>query len=234
MFSRSATICDAVYSFKDYKAESDKVQSIIRAKNPGAKSLLDVACGTGKHLEEFQKDFECEGLDISDELLSVARHRLPGMTFTSGDMRHFDLGRSLDAVVCLFSAIGYAETVEGLNSTAECFAEHLNPGGVAIVEPWLSPDKFLDGNIGLQTVDQPDLKVARMNSSRREGDLLSVLHFEYLVGTSEGLGHYSETHRLALFTDDHYRDAFESQGLTVEHDPDGLTGRGLFIASRPA
>ena len=49
MFSKTAQWYDAIYSSKDYKAESDAVLSLLKEKYPDARSLLDVACGTGEH-----------------------------------------------------------------------------------------------------------------------------------------------------------------------------------------
>ena len=42
---------DAVYSDKDYAGESQRLASIIRERVPMARTLLDVACGTGRHIE---------------------------------------------------------------------------------------------------------------------------------------------------------------------------------------
>jgi ubiquinone/menaquinone biosynthesis C-methylase UbiE len=44
-----------------------------------AGSLLDVACGTGKHLEQLMRWYQVEGLDLDDGLLAIARERLPGV-----------------------------------------------------------------------------------------------------------------------------------------------------------
>ena len=49
----SAEIYDAVYSLKDYAAEASAVHKMIRERCPTARTLLDVACGTGKHLERL-------------------------------------------------------------------------------------------------------------------------------------------------------------------------------------
>ena len=109
-------------------------------------------------------------------------------------------------------------------------ARHLEPGGVLIVEPWLSPDEWIVGKPHLLVVDQPELKVARVNTSARDG-ILSVVEFHYLVGTPEGVEHFTELHELALFTHEAYVAAFEAAGLRVEHDPEGLMGRGLYACS---
>ena len=50
MFERSAELYDLVYGSKDYAGEARRVDELIRERRSEARSLLDVACGTGKHL----------------------------------------------------------------------------------------------------------------------------------------------------------------------------------------
>ena len=229
MFSNSARIYDAVYAFKDYSAEAARVQALIQERCPGASSLLDVACGTGKHLEQFQRWYDdVAGLDLDEELIGVAGERLADVPLHVGDMTSFDLGRKFDAITCLFSSIGYVGTVVRLNDAIAAMAAHLTPGGVLVLEPWLAPEVWKVGRPDLLTVDEPDLKIARMTMTSQEG-LLAIMDFAYLVATPEGLQHFSERHEAALFTDDEYRQAFNAAGLVVEHDEHGLIGRGLYI-----
>ena len=229
MFSSSARIYDAVYSFKDYRVEAERVHELIQERSPGASSLLDVACGTGKHLEQFRRWYpDVAGLDLDEGLVEVARERLDDVPLSRADMASFDLGRTFDAVTCLFSSIGYVGTVERLTSAISSMAAHLTPGGVLVVEPWLAPDVWQVGRPHLLTVDDPDLKIARMTVAGREGRL-AIMDFAYLVATSEGLEQFSEHHEAALFTDDEYRYGFEAAGLTVELDAQGLIGRGLYL-----
>ena len=233
MFSRSARFYDAVYSFKDYAAEAEKVDAVIRERKPGARKLLDVACGTGKHLEYLRERYEVEGLDLDPNLLAIAAERLAGVPLHEGDMVSFDLGHRFDAVVCLFSAIGYAKTVENLERAVTSMANHLGPGGVLVVEPWITPDMWEEGHLGAVFVDEPDLKIARVNQGEREGRL-SRFVFHYLVLTSDGVDRFEERHELALFTQDEYVAAFRTAGLDVQHDPEGLMGRGLYVGCAPA
>jgi SAM-dependent methyltransferase len=66
-------------------------------------------------------------------------------------METFDIDERFDAVVCLFSSIGYTSDLPGAMSS---MARHLNPGGVHIVEPWLRPDQWVAGHV--QVLNQQD------------------------------------------------------------------------------
>ena len=233
MFSRSARIYDAIYaSIRDYQREAAQLDALIQARRPGAKSLLDVACGTGVHLHHLAGRYEVEGLDLDPEMLAVARERLPDATFHQGDMASFDLGKRFDAVVCMFSSIGYVKTEEWLRDAIASMARHLEPGGVLVVEPWLTPDAWSDRHVGAVFVDEPELKIARVNVAEREGTI-SSFEFQYLVGTPDGVEHFSERHELGLFTVEQQLEAFRAAGLEAEHDPEGPMGRGLYVAVAP-
>ena len=229
MFSRSARIYDAVYaSIRDYPREAAELDRLIQARRPGARTLLDVGCGTGAHLEQMT-GYEVEGLDLDPEILAVARERLPQVAFHQADMADFDLGKRFDAVVCMFSSIGYVQTKQRLRSALASMARHLEQGGVLVVEPWLTPEVWMDRHIGAVFVDDPELKIARMNVPEREGNL-SVIEFQYLVGTPDGIERFSERHELGLFTVEQHLDAFRAAGLDAEYEPEGPMGRGLYTA----
>ena len=79
MHNKSLDYYDDYYDFLDYK-EASKILSIIAIENlAGARTLLDVACGTGRHLEFLQHDFLVEGLDINPVLLARLAQRCPGV-----------------------------------------------------------------------------------------------------------------------------------------------------------
>lgn len=233
MFARSARLYDAIYaSIRDYPREAAELDRLIQERRPGARTLLDVACGTGAHLEHLVARYEVEGLDLDPGMLTVARERLPDVPFHEGDMTSFDLGRRYDAVVCMFSSIGYVLTEERLRFAIAVMARHLEPAGILVVEPWLAPDAWEDGHVGAVFVDQPGLKIARMNVARRDGNVSSV-QFHYLVATPVGVEHFTEPHDLGLFTVEQYLGAFRAAGLEVEHDAEGPMGRGLYLGVAP-
>jgi SAM-dependent methyltransferase len=223
---------DLEYSFKDYAGEVETIERMVRERNADATTLLDVACGTGKHLEQLSTRFECEGADLDQGLLEVARKRVPGVPLHHADMRDFDLGRQFDVVTCLFSAIGFVGGLDGLAATARTFARHLRPGGVALVEPWLTPDAWVPDRPHLLTYEGPELKLARATVSGLRGERISTTDMHYLVATPQGVEHFVEHHDPYLFTTNEMRASFEAAGLDVDYDAEGLIGRGLWICSR--
>ena len=221
-----AKVYDAVYRWKDYDEETRRLLRFL----PREGSLLDVACGTGSHLVRLRGAYEVEGLEKDPKMAALARAK--GLAVHEGDMADFDLGRRYDAVTCLFSSIGYMETPERLRRAVGAMAAHLEPGGVLIVEPWFAPDQWRDGFLHMDAVDDEGLKIARMSVSQTDGPV-SVLDLHHMVATPEGVETFVTHHRLGLFADWEYRDAFEAAGLSVERDEEGLMGRGLYIAHKP-
>ena len=231
MFSKSAKFYNAIYGSmgKDYIAETQKVHYLIQQyKRSSGTALLEVACGTGLHAMALQEYYQVEGIDLDAEMLAVASQNNPNIPFYQADMAEFNLGKQFDAITCLFSSIGYVKTKARLGSALQAMTDHLTPGGVLIVEPWFTPEQWKPGRVSALFVDQPDLKIARMNISEVDGHL-SFFVFHYTVGTPQGVDYFTERHELGLFTHEEYLEAFRKTGIDVIHDPEGLDGRGLYI-----
>jgi len=234
MFSNSAEFYDAIYGkFKDYPAEAKKIADLIAREHPDAKTLLDVACGSGEHArilrEQYQ--FEVEGIDLDGNFVSLAERKNPGSRFFRADMVDFELGRTYDAVMCLFSSIGYVRTLDRVTRAFRQFKAHMNEGGLILVEPWFPPGFLIPGKIYLNSVQKDEVAIARLGYSEVR-DRISTLHFEYLIGTLGKIRRETETHEMGLFTREEMGRCFNEAGLSFKFDPDGLSGRGLYIARK--
>ena len=225
----SGEVYDALHDlFKDYTTECRKLRAVLRRHAPRAKTLLDVACGTGRHLELLRKRYSVEGLDSSAEMLKTARKRCPGVRFRRATMVNFRLRRRFDVIVCLFSSIAYVKTIERLRRTIANFASHLRPGGIVVVEPWFSPEAFWTGRVVANIVNKPDLKIVWMYTSEAEGRN-AILDSHYLVGTPAKIDHYTERYEVGLFRHRQYLEVFQKARLAVHYDRKGLMGRGMYI-----
>jgi SAM-dependent methyltransferase len=224
---------DAIYSEqgKDYAKESEEVASLILSRNPGAKTLLDVGCGTGGHLQHLRNWFQCTGADPSAPMLQVAARKLPGLRLISGDSAAVDLGGVYDAIVCLFSSIAYTRTKQRLASSLTNLAAHLRPGGVLVVDGWISPADWDSGSIFVDIGTFEGGKIVRVNHSGEE-DGCSVLTWHFVVGTADGLRWFDERHVLGLFEPDDYLLPLRNAGLKAELHPGAAEGRDRFVGIR--
>ena len=235
MWAELAPHYDVMYQWKDYRAESERVHELIRARRTSSgNALLDVACGTGGHVEFLRDRYDITGVDLNREMLKVARRKIPGVTFLSGDMSSFDLKRRYDAVICLFSSIAYVRTYRNLKRTIACLARHLKPGGILIIEPFFTKETFVAGSIHGGTFEAEGVKISRHNVSRRRGNL-AVLDFHFLLSTRRGVRYFRDTHELALFEPERFLEILARAGLEPRYEENGLMpDRGLYVSLKTA
>ncbi len=230
MYTKSSRFYDSMYAFKDYQGEVEALLADIGRHDPKARTMLDVACGTGRVMELVGDRLVTAGLDLNVEMLEIARGRLPDADLFVEDMRRFDLGNSFDVVSCLFSSIAYTRDEQGLRDAIASMARHLAPGGLLLVEPWFTPASYWRRHVAANFVDEPDLRLAWMYVQEQEGDL-AILDIEYLVAESNRVHRFTERHELGLFSEVQFHEAFEAAGLQWFHEPHGYMGRGLYRAS---
>jgi ubiquinone/menaquinone biosynthesis C-methylase UbiE len=222
---------DLLYSFKDYRSEANRIFDLVQQYGMSDRNdLLDVACGTGRHLGYLKERFHCVGVDVNQEMLDVARQRLPGINLRQADMTQLDLGGQFDVITCLGSAIGYARTYNNLQETLGRFFRHLKPGGVAVVEPWLTPTSWKVGTVHKTTYNGADVKIARLGYSTADGEI-SIIQAEYLIAeTGRGVARYSERHELGLFDHQRTLDVMRAVGLEAHFIESGFDDeRGLIV-----
>ena len=236
LYGNLAEYYDAIYHFKDYPKEAREVLRLAaRYFGRRPQSLLDVGCGTGVHLAEFRKRLSVAGVDVSPDMLRVARHRLgKGVRLVQGDMRRFSVDSRFDVVTCLFSAIAYMRTRRDRDLAIANFYRHLKDGGVALVEGWVLPERWRGRGGDLVTYEDHRVRVARMTSSRREGNV-SVVEYQFLVGErGKPIRHFREVDRSPLVTAEEMLGSFRRAGFRARVLLGGrYRSRGLYVGIRP-
>lgn len=234
---------EALYTGKSYQHEIGLVDILLdrrlpvpeQGEAPSPRRVLEVGCGPGLRLAvllQWRGKYLPEGLDRDPEMLALARRRLHDVPLHLGDVRDFALERRYDAVLCLFGMIGYMATPADLTRAIGRMGDHLVPGGVLLLEPWLSPDLAQDGHLKADRAYHGSLVVQRMNYTRVVGNR-TLLDVHYLIGDEQGVRHVQDMRALTLFTDAEYRTAFQEAGLgDVELEAYGPQGRGLYVVQR--
>ena len=88
-------------------------------------------------------------------------------------MSDFHLSQRYDAVLCLFSSIGYLQTLDRVGLALACFREHLAPGGVIVIEPWYGPDVLDPHRVVRNTGEANGVRVSRVSRMSRRTQLPS-------------------------------------------------------------
>lgn len=136
---------DALYADKDYEAECRLLESIASRYGHRAGSILDLGSGTGRHaLILASRGWRVVGVDLSDEMLAVARQRateagIDGVEYHRGDVRTFRTLARFDVVLLMFAVLGYQLSDSDVEATLDTAAHHLSPRGVVIFDVWNGP-----------------------------------------------------------------------------------------------
>lgn len=202
LYSQLVKYYDRIYWWKDYGQEVDFLVKVFKKYHVRGRRVLEVACGTGSHSKILaQRDYEVTGVDLSEDMLRVARRKVKGHAkFLRGDMRDLDpaLGK-FDAAICLFSAISYNQTPSDLKRTIQGLYDHLEEGGVVVFDTHFTKKGFMDGNRGEDIFDDGRVIGARLGVSTREGDIGQVT-FSYLIKDgAKTIVLRNDVHRLGLF-----------------------------------
>lgn len=143
-FGRSyAGAYDAIYRSKNYAGEVELVERILlRHGLSGPRRILDLGCGTGNHaLPLAERGHTVVGVDRSPAMLkqagakSSAAH-MKSAVFCQGDIRDVDLGRRFDAVLMMFTVLGYQREDADLMAALATTRRHLEPDGLFIFDVW--------------------------------------------------------------------------------------------------
>src|SRR5215469_16804620 len=118
----------------DRSEEVDRIRAYISKHRPGARSLLELGCGTGALLSRLAPEVSVTGIDRSPEMLSIAARTVPGAQLLQADMTAFAVPYRFDVVICMFDTLNHVTTVDGWLALFRCAHEHLSDGGLLIFD----------------------------------------------------------------------------------------------------
>ncbi len=153
-YSSLAFFYDAFMQDIDYDGWCDfYAECFSRFSAVPVKNIVDVGCGTGNiTLPLAARGFALTGLDISDEMLSLAAKKAErqglSVRFIGSDMRAFSLGTTADAAISSFDCVNYLLAVNDIESAFYHIRKSL-PAGALFIFDVSTPYKYkeiLDGN----------------------------------------------------------------------------------------
>ncbi len=123
----------------EYEKRAEYFCKLIATAGQEKGILLDLACGTGSLSVEFAKrGFEVIGVDISPQMLTVAREKAyeqgADVLLLCQPMQELDLYGTVDAAVCALDSINHLESAEDVKETFRKVSLFMNPGGVFVFD----------------------------------------------------------------------------------------------------
>jgi len=242
VFNNYARYYDLLYRDKDYLAETQYVNQHIQAFAPGAQSLLELGCGTGRHATLLSSEnYTIYGLDQSMEMIRRARQRqaeLPSnqgqrLTFLHGDIQSFKTDTRFDAVISLFHVISYQTTNEDLDATFFTASNHLKPGGIFLFDCWYGPavltelpdvrvKRIEDDTIGITRIAEPEIHANE--------NIVDVKYHVFIRDqTTEQVNEIHETHRMRYLFFPEIERLFSANNMKLIHAEEWMTGQLLGV-----
>ncbi len=231
IYKELAEYYDLLYSWKDYKKESTIIKKLIsRYKKSLGNDLLEVGCGTGKHVKYLSNSFSVLAVDINNEMLVIAQKNNPGIHFKQANMITLNLEKQFDVILCLYSSIAYVKTKANLKKTIKNFADHLKKGGVMLIEPWYTKETYTVGAPNMSTFDNRNIKISKMCVPKIRGNI-SIMDMNYLIAKeSQEIKHIVDRHEMGLFEVDEITAIMKKAGIHANFLQNGfMKNRGLFI-----
>ncbi len=138
MYNRFAYVYDSLIKDVDYKKWVDYYMKIFQRYGLNELKLgLDLGCGTGSITAELaSRGIEMTGVDISEDMLMVAREKSEGqdILYLNQDMCEFELYGTVDFIVSSLDCINYITDKRDLLKVMKLANNYLNPGGLFIFD----------------------------------------------------------------------------------------------------
>lgn len=130
LYSQLSEVYAAMYqSFINYEEEFYFYHQLLVKHH--CSSVLEIGCGTGNLAPQFlAAGFAYAGLDLSDDMLSIAKKNHPSADFYKADMRNFTVPKKTSSAIITGRTISYLLTNEDVLNALKSINKNLEKNGV--------------------------------------------------------------------------------------------------------
>ena len=182
VFEAYAQFYDDFYREKDYAKEVDFVLALVKkAGRQTPVSVLDIGCGTAKHLIPFvKKGIQATGFDLSPMMVAGAKKNFErenlSVAVQVGDARSYRDGKTYDLVVSMFAVLGYLNTNDDFMKGLATARAHMGPHSSFVFDLWFGPavlhqkpetrvQEFMSGGHKTIRIVRPHINIEEQNVS---------------------------------------------------------------------
>lgn len=238
VFDKYAGYYDLLYHDKNYQAEVDYIDSLLRRHKTSAQNILELGCGTGIHAAMLAaKGHSVLGVDISEGMLKRARARSHDQKigFAHGDARDFRTDKKFDTVVSLFHVMSYQNSNADVAAAIQTANIHLDIGGHLIFDFWYAPAVLTQlPEVRVKRLENETIRVIRLAEPQHEPNR-SVVHVCYEICVEDKLSNeikrIHEKHSMRYFSLPEVQLFLERGGFELKAHEEWLTGKELGVST---
>ena len=210
VFGEFAKYYDLVHENKNYEKESAYINGLIQKYTPGAKTILDIGCGTGNYAFAMQKlGYQVDGVDSSSQMIQIANGKLfkskcisSSPSFSCGRMEVYNCQTKFDAVICLFFSLCYQTTDDLIFESLCRFKDQIKENGILIFDFWHKEGVLAQKpELKIQNYCTKDLEITKLVQPKLNisSDCVGIDYTFYLENNKKEISKFKEFHNLRYF-----------------------------------
>lgn len=237
IYKKHALIYDQLYTdIFDYKKDFEYYGGIFKKHN--CHKILEIGCGSGHLAEYFIKaDFNYSGLDLSPQMIELAKERNPNGKFNQGDMRNLQFNEEFDGILIAGRSFTHLTTNSDVISCLKSVHRALKKNGIIVFDNFNAEIIFTQFEEHMEiSKEYEDKTIQRISNTSKnlENGWTWNWDAEYIIKSKEKEERFHDFNILRAFTIDEINLFLKINGFKIissgphEYEPVGI----LTIASK--
>jgi ubiquinone/menaquinone biosynthesis C-methylase UbiE len=209
--------------------QTEKQLGFLKSHLKPEDTVLDVACGTGRHLIPLsQEGFDVVGLDVSGKLLRIAKHRYKESQLVLGDMRFLPFKtEAFTASVSLDTSFGYLPSQQDDKAALSEINRTLKRDGIFVIDVFNRhqlTQKYKDQNQPTKNKEYPTFFLQQKRTVASNGDWLCD---QWVIQDKAGGQEWVYEHAVRLYEKTMLEEMLDAAGLAVKEVYGGYGGESF-------
>jgi ubiquinone/menaquinone biosynthesis C-methylase UbiE len=205
---------------EEYVEEAEFLTEIIKSYiSYPPKTMLHLGCGGGHIDMTLKRHFRITGIDMSDNMLDLAKKLNPEVRYVKGDMRNIRLDEKFD-VVLLYDGINYMTTEFDLKAAFETAYYNLQEDGIALTVVEETPSAFKQNKTKVQHRKDDNIELTYVAHwyDPDPGDTTYETTFLYLIRKNKEFAVEVDMHICGIFEVEVWEKLLKEAGFTPKQD----------------
>lgn len=211
-----AEFYDSLTSDVGYSGRTDYILSLFQRFGSNPNTLIDLACGTGGFSLEFcRRGIAVTGVDMSSDMLSVARNKAleqnAELLLVCQRAEELELAETAGGAVCCLDSVNHITDPQALESAFSRLSNYIEKGGLFVfdINSIYKHREILGDNTFVYETD--DVYLVWRNELIDDRDV--NLYLDFFVYNGESYDRYSEDFSERGYTEDEIKILLEKSGF---------------------